>query len=185
MSQLKRGDKVKYKGEILYFQPMGSCCYLYTNKEDVGDVSKKKYAPSKNSVERIEDKLENDSSSNESESSDEDKQVFSLSTKMKDLNLKTEYVYIGKDIEDGRRLYKIGRTANLAQRLKHYKTGQPSFEFIIKIQTENSRKLEKQLHDEYVAHKRENEIYENLNLNEVRKKLVRWGFTENNDGIFI
>jgi hypothetical protein len=53
-----RGDLVTYTdryghtGEY-YFQPNGTSCYLYVNKEDVGFTERKAYAPSPNSVEKV------------------------------------------------------------------------------------------------------------------------------------
>ena len=46
----KRGDRVRYRNELYYFQPNGSACYLFTKEEDLGDISKAAYAPRRDQV---------------------------------------------------------------------------------------------------------------------------------------
>lgn len=94
------------------------------------------------------------------------------------------YVYIGKDIEDARSLYKFGHTQNLAQRLKHYKTGQPNFEFLVKIKSNDYKNLETKLLQYYKPLLYQNEIFKGINLNHVKSQLKKWGYLPNADLIF-
>ena len=97
---------------------------------------------------------------------------------------KSSYVYIGKDIEDARSLYKIGRTINLNNRLRQYKTGQPNFEYIIKIKTVDSKSLELRLKNEFKKYAYHNEVFKNININYVKKLLRKWGYYANADQIY-
>ena len=94
------------------------------------------------------------------------------------------YVYIGKDIEDARSFYKFGYTTDLNKRLISYKTGQPNFEFIVRIKTLNYQDLEKSLIKRYKPYLYRGETFKNINLNEVKKQLKSWGYLPNADQIF-
>ena len=186
MAKIVRGDLVLYKGQVYYYQPNGSNCYLYKNKQDIGNTSKKSYAPQKTSVTKYKETKINppkqtflspyvkpeEPNTSDLTYTDEKliqvnppKQTF-LSPYVKSEEPTTfdliytdekhteyssknavsdEYVYVGKDITDSRHLYKIGKTINLKNRLRQYKTGQPNFEFIIKIKTTDCAKLETNL----------------------------------------
>ena len=47
-----REDQKEYLGNLYYFQPNGTSCFLYANKEDVGDKTKKVHSPLKKSVKK-------------------------------------------------------------------------------------------------------------------------------------
>lgn len=187
-SSLVRGDQVYYKGKIYWFQPNGSSCYLYENEVDIGYPSRKVFAPRKTSVTKyISSYIScNDTISILSNKSPSMHHDFSCELKPTDVKKSFEYVYFGKDITDSRHLYKIGRTSNLENRLKHYKKGQPSFEFIIKIKTYNSVKLEtylKNILSKYVD-KESSETFI-IKINNLKKLLKKLGYFFNEDGIYL
>lgn len=45
-----RGCLVRYRGELFYFQPMGSACYLYDHADEVGRPQFRRYYPGKKQV---------------------------------------------------------------------------------------------------------------------------------------
>lgn len=49
-SKFKRGDIVSYKGELYFFQPNGTQCYLYEYYDEVGFWIMAKHKPSRKSV---------------------------------------------------------------------------------------------------------------------------------------
>lgn len=197
--KLIRGDLVLYKGGIYYFQPNGSSCYLYKNKEDVGDISKKIYAPRKTSVEKYipESVIRNNNNLlpvNEKirpsyvKAEEPQTSALTYNTLSQNIKILTGYVYFGKDITDSRHLYKIGQTKNLQNRLKKYKTGQPNFEYIIKIRTENRTKLETKLINVLkTCTKAIHEGGENyiIRIKDIKILLQKAGLSTNNDGIYI
>lgn len=46
----KPGDQVYYAGRVLYYEPNGKCCYLYTKHEYVGRPECAVFAPSISSI---------------------------------------------------------------------------------------------------------------------------------------
>jgi len=42
-----------YRGMKFFFQPNGNTCYLYKNKNDIGNLEKKSYAPARTSIQPI------------------------------------------------------------------------------------------------------------------------------------
>lgn len=164
MAAFKRGEYVEYKNNFYYYQPNGKNCYLYKNLIDVGNKEKKIFSPNKTSVSKI---------------------VSRISTQKDTNSKKIGYVYIGKDIEDPRSLYKFGRTINLKNRLRQYKTGQPNFEFIIKIRTLEYKNLESKLIANFKEYRYQNEIFKDININKIKKLLLKLGYTTNRDQIYI
>lgn len=176
---MKRGDLVKYKDGIYYFQPNGNTCYLYKNLEDVGNISKKVFAPVKNSVTKITQNI------NILATFSNNILLCAVGESQKDNNQKIGYVYVGKDIEDHKNFYKIGFTLNLKKRLQTIKTTQPTFEFILKIKTTNPEYWELKLKETYKQYLYQGEIYKGINLDIIKKELKKWNFKPNNDYIFV
>jgi len=46
------GDLVSYKGGVFYFQPNGSSCYLYKNRDDIGNRDLAAYTPARRSIKK-------------------------------------------------------------------------------------------------------------------------------------
>ncbi|XWV25658.1 putative ORFan [Tupanvirus deep ocean] len=172
--QILRGDRVIYKDVVYYYQPNGKSCFLYEKYDDIGKISKKIYSPLKSSVIKFNtnecDKIANHVKNKNSQMP---------STK------KNGYVYVAKDIEDHKNFYKIGFTENLKNRIKVYKTGQPTCEYVLIIKTTNFIELESKLKNEYVNLQYQNEIFCGVKLDSIRKKLKSWGYKINDDGIYI
>jgi hypothetical protein len=48
-----RGEIVQYEGELFFFQPNGTFCYLYEHPHDIGIVARAKHTPRVSSIYRL------------------------------------------------------------------------------------------------------------------------------------